>query len=57
MRFPKSIDNIYLADLSHQIQTLPSDEAASALFECGTILEFRLIEIVQQKTTGNSKEA
>lgn len=38
MRFPKSIDNLYLADLSHQIQTLPPDEAASALFECGTIV-------------------
>ncbi len=38
MKFPQSIDGIYLTDLSHQIQTLPPDEAAIALLECGTIV-------------------
>jgi SMI1 / KNR4 family (SUKH-1) len=38
MRFPKLIDNLYLADLSHRIRTLPPNEAASALFECGAIV-------------------
>jgi hypothetical protein len=38
MRIPKSIDDLYLSDLSHRIRTLPPDEAASALLECGTIV-------------------
>jgi hypothetical protein len=38
VRFPKLIDDLYLADLSHRIRTLPLDEAASALFECGSIV-------------------
>jgi SMI1 / KNR4 family (SUKH-1) len=38
MKIPKSIDDLYLSDLSHRIRTLPPDEAASALFECGTIV-------------------
>ena len=38
MKFPKSIDDLYLADLSHRIRTLPPDEAASTILECGTIV-------------------
>ncbi len=38
MKFPKLIDDLYLADLSHRIRTLPPDEAASALFECSVIV-------------------
>jgi SMI1 / KNR4 family (SUKH-1) len=38
MKFPQLIDDLYLADLSHRIRTLPPDEAASALFECGAIV-------------------
>jgi hypothetical protein len=38
MRIPKSIDDLYLSDLSHRLLTLPPDEAASALLECGTIV-------------------
>lgn len=38
MKIPKLIDNLYLANLSHRIQTLPPEEAASALLECGTIV-------------------
>jgi SMI1 / KNR4 family (SUKH-1) len=38
MQFPKLIDDIYLADLSHRIRTLPPDEAASAIVECGTLV-------------------
>jgi len=33
MRFSKTVDNIYLSNLSQQIQSLPSDEASSLLFE------------------------
>lgn len=38
MKIPKLINETYLADLSHRIRTLPPDEAASALLECGTIV-------------------
>ena len=38
MKFPQSIDELYLADLSHRIRTLPPDEAALALLECATIV-------------------
>ena len=37
MRFAKSVDSLYLSNLSRQIQVLPSDEASSILFE-GSIL-------------------
>jgi hypothetical protein len=38
MKLPKSIDALYLADLSHRIRTLPPDEAACALLECGSVI-------------------
>lgn len=33
MKFPKTVDNLYLSSLSEQIQSLPSDKASSLLFE------------------------
>jgi hypothetical protein len=38
MKIPKSIDDLYLSDLSHRIRTLLPDEVASALLECGTVV-------------------
>ncbi|WP_310482441.1 SMI1/KNR4 family protein [Chamaesiphon sp. VAR_48_metabat_403] len=38
MKLPKSIDDLYLADLSHRIRTLPPDEAACTLLECGSLV-------------------
>ncbi len=38
MRFPKSVDSLYLSKLSQQIQQLPSDEASSRLFEGSTLV-------------------
>ncbi len=38
MRFSKSVDSLYLSNLSQQIQVLPSDEASSMLFEGSTLV-------------------
>lgn len=38
MKIINSIDALYLANLSHQIRTLPPDEAACILLECGSLV-------------------
>ena len=38
MRFSKSVDSPYLSNLCQQIQSLPSDEASSLLFEASTLI-------------------
>jgi SMI1 / KNR4 family (SUKH-1) len=38
MKFPKLIDDSYLADLSRRIRMLPPDEAASAIVESGSLV-------------------
>ena len=38
MKFPKTVDNLYLSNLSQQIQILPSDEASALLFEGSALI-------------------